>query len=392
MSLVLFIESISRETLKLSNPVLEDRTLAGQSCAVMSNSNNDNKVEWCIYGFIHFIFRSDISGCDSTTINLNTKAKTVIRISDMSRSFEPNNSSAGISSASPTNSLEQRPESRSEERNMLVKFYWIMVMTTSLAKRTPYQRVGKQLSGIWNPIIELEICTTLSSQFPEDIGTRVGDQTINDIAFVCSPRLKTVAQATTYLHQCGLEIDPVKRHTIGIMVYSKLWYKKKKKTAISTLIANQYQRIVDGVFHPSDGPHLCWALLGETYAASGGGFVTEKGIVTQRFIDYGRRLQNRFFSCQSLLALSEICIEMDVSKELEENIIFPAEYSVLLNNLNNVRIKDNGWSCYSRYSSNALCPVSSLPHRDFDLLIQNGSHVFNWRIENPAIAQNNPAI
>ncbi|KAF7381267.1 hypothetical protein HZH68_016142 [Vespula germanica] len=70
---------------------------------------------------------------------------------------------SGISSASPTNSLEQRPENRSEERNMLVKFYWIIVMTTSLARRTPYQRVGKQLSGIWNPIIELEICTTLSS-------------------------------------------------------------------------------------------------------------------------------------------------------------------------------------------------------------------------------------
>ncbi|KAF7380300.1 hypothetical protein HZH66_014655 [Vespula vulgaris] len=82
----------------------------------------------------------------------------------------------GIYLASPTNSLEQRPENRSEERNMLVK------------------------------------------QSPEDIGTRVGDQTINNIAFACSPRLKTVAQATTYLHQCGLEINPVKSHTIGIMV------------------------------------------------------------------------------------------------------------------------------------------------------------------------------
>ncbi|KAL2723582.1 reverse transcriptase [Vespula maculifrons] len=58
----------------------------------------------------------------------------------------------------------------------------------------------------------------LLQQSPEDIGTRVGDQIINNIAFACSPRLKTVAQATTYLHQCGLEINPVKSHTIGIMV------------------------------------------------------------------------------------------------------------------------------------------------------------------------------
>ncbi|KAF7381268.1 hypothetical protein HZH68_016143 [Vespula germanica] len=273
-------------------------------------------------------------------------------------------------------------------------------------------------------------------QFPEDIGTRVADQTINDIAFACSPRLKTVAQATTYLHQCGLEINPVKSHTIGIMVYlhldcSQLSARRKSRYTLMTgkinrnqdsswneaLVLKPQQKLLwytivsqlyhqftlenmiiselnklNGVFHPSNGPHLCWALLGETYAASGGGFVSEKGIVTQRFIDYGRRLQNKFFSCQSLLALSGICIEMDVSKELEEHIIFPTEYSVLLNNLNNVRIKDNGWTCYSRYSSNALCPVSFLPHRDFDLLIQNGSQVSNWRIENPAIVQNNPAI